>query len=401
MRGKSPQLAILGAGPVGLELALAAAEAGLEFTVYEVGSGPAANVRSWGHVRLFTPWSMSVSPRMRSALAAAGHEVSSSVEVCPTGRELVRQVYEPISELPQIAQHVRYGVRVLEVGREGLTKEQEIGSALRAARRFRILIEPAGGQGEESIEGADVVLDVTGTYGHPNALGDGGIPAPGERAAAARIVRTIPDVIGESTAWVNQRVLLVGGGHSAQTVARDFDDLSRQGGAVDLVWALRGAVPTSGAADDPLPGRSALARAAAALASGSNPAIRVIPNALVDSLRATQHGLVVALRTAEGSREVEVDRVVSLTGSVGDHRIYRQLQVHECYATAGPMKLSAKLLGEASTDCLTQSGGGVDVLANPEPGFFFLGSKSYGRNAIFLLRSGWEQADEVVRSLAS
>ena len=108
----------------------------------------------------------------------------------------------------------------------------------------------------------------------------------------------------------------------------------------------------------------------------------------------------VNLRTPGGHRIVVADRVVSLTGSVGDHRLYRQLQVHECYATAGPMKLSAKLLGEtAGGDCLQTTAAGIEVLANPEPGFFFLGSKSYGRNAVFLLRSGWEQATEVVASL--
>jgi hypothetical protein len=137
------------------------------------------------------------------------------------------------------------------------------------------------------------------------------------------------------------------------------------------------------------------------LAAGSNPAIRVIAPAVVESLRPTENGLVVTLRAGDEPIQVEVDRVVSLTGSVGDHRIYRQLQVHECYATAGPMKLSAKLLGDGASDCLVQTGGGLEVLKNPEPGFFFLGSKSYGRNAIFLLRSGWEQADEVIGSLSS
>src|SRR4051812_29267193 len=53
-----PRIAILGAGPIGLEAALAAAERGWEFTVYEMGDAVGANVRDWGHVRLFTPWEM-------------------------------------------------------------------------------------------------------------------------------------------------------------------------------------------------------------------------------------------------------------------------------------------------------------------------------------------------------
>ena len=101
-----------------------------------------------------------------------------------------------------------------------------------------------------------------------------------------------------------------------------------------------------------------------------------------------------------GTEAIDVDRILSLTGYVGDAQLYRQLQVHECYATSGPMKLSAALLGAAGGDCLTQTTHGVDTLTNPEPGLFILGSKSYGRNNTFLMRVGWEQVGEVFGQLA-
>ena len=54
------------------------------------------------------------------------------------------------------------------------------------------------------------------------------------------------------------------------------------------------------------------------------------------------------------------------------------------------------MLGESGGgDCLAHAGHGPDTLVNPEPGFFILGSKSYGRNSQFLLRVGWEQVDQV------
>jgi hypothetical protein len=59
------------------------------------------------------------------------------------------------------------------------------------------------------------------------------------------------------------------------------------------------------------------------------------------------------------------------------------------------MNLSAALLGAAGGDCLAQTGHGVETLVNPEPGFFLLGAKSYGRNNTFLMRVGWQQVDEV------
>ena len=54
------------------------------------------------------------------------------------------------------------------------------------------------------------------------------------------------------------------------------------------------------------------------------------------------------------------------------------------------MKLAASLLG-ASGDCLAQPAAGIETLISPEPDFYILGSKSYGRNSSFLLRVGIEQ----------
>src|SRR3978361_966502 len=99
MHETRPRIAILGAGPTGLEAALAAAEAGLPFTLYEAAPEVAGNVRAWGHVRLFTPWEMNVSPRMRRSLEAAGAPVPSGAD-CPTGRELADRLFAPLAALP-------------------------------------------------------------------------------------------------------------------------------------------------------------------------------------------------------------------------------------------------------------------------------------------------------------
>ncbi|MGI8558685.1 MAG: NAD(P)-binding protein, partial [Solirubrobacteraceae bacterium] len=65
------RIAILGSGPIGLEAALAAAERGLDFTVYEAATTVGGFVRRWSHVSMFTPWEMNVSPRARAALGGA------------------------------------------------------------------------------------------------------------------------------------------------------------------------------------------------------------------------------------------------------------------------------------------------------------------------------------------
>ncbi len=56
------------------------------------------------------------------------------------------------------------------------------------------------------------------------------------------------------------------------------------------------------------------------------------------------------------------------------------------------------ILGAGPTG-LDQTSHGPETLVNPEPDFFILGSKSYGRNSTFLMRVGWQQVDDVFRLL--
>ncbi len=392
-----PRVAILGAGPVGLDAALATRARGFAVQVYEQAHVPSGNVRSWGHVRLFSPWSMNVSPRMSAGLRELGISLEVDPDTSPTGHDLADQVLDPLWGLPELKEALRLRTRVVAVGRSGTLKEEEIGTPTRAARPFRILLE--GPDGEESVEYADVVLDCTGRWGVPNALGDGGIPAPGERRLAERIHRRIPDLPAEAEDWSGRTVLVVGAGHSAQTALRDLARLGEggNGNSPRVLWLIRDSEPTFRIQDDPLPLRRELAETAERLARGEHPRVTTLTGRSVERLDEAEHGVLVTLRDEGGPREQHrVDSILALTGGVGDHEIYRQLQVHECYATSGPMKLSAAILGaDAGGDCLTQGSHGADTLVNPEPGFYILGDKSYGRNSTFLLRTGWSQVDEV------
>ena len=68
-------IAILGAGPIGLEAALYARFLGYDVIVFERGQ-VAENVRQWGHVRMFTPFDLNCSPLGKAAIAAQDHEES-------------------------------------------------------------------------------------------------------------------------------------------------------------------------------------------------------------------------------------------------------------------------------------------------------------------------------------
>jgi len=387
------RIAILGAGPIGLEAALAAAQRGDDFCVYEAAPTVGGHLRRWSHVRTFTPWDMNVSPRMRAVLPDAPRGAA-----LPSGAELADDLLEPLAALPAMQGHIRLGTRVLAIGREGLLKHEAIGDRRRASRPFRLLIGRP--DGSEVIARADIVIDATGTYGNPNRLGDGGIDAVNERAFDDRIDRFLPALADEPQAWAGRTILLTGSGHSAQTAARELAVFAGDAPGTRVLWAVRSASPDwSAVAGDPLPERAALNRTAAELAAGASGALQLRAGCVTEALQGRDGRIVVTLRNGQ-PEEVEVDRILALNGGAPDHALYRQLQVHECYATSGPMNLAAALLGEAGGgDCLAVSAHGPETLRNPEPGFFILGAKSYGRNSQFLLQVGWQQVDDVFTSL--
>jgi cation diffusion facilitator CzcD-associated flavoprotein CzcO len=385
-----PRIAVLGAGPIGLEAALYARTLGYPVTVYEKGR-IGDHLRAWGHVATFTPWSLNVSPLgLRRLRETESWRPEPDADAFPTGREIVHDYLEPLARLPEMEGSIREGVRVVAVGRSGVLKGDGVGDGSRRDRPFRILLESAAG---ETTAEADVVLDATGVFGRPNPLGRDGIPAPGERGAGDRIATGLPDVLGpERVLFEGKRILVVGGGLSAATTVCALEKLSRG----STIWSTRGgAPPLAEIAGDSLPARAALVRAANRLARRGSPRLRYVPESSVLALSPQEEDLSVTLDTAAGEEQVVVDRVVAQTGFRPDNRIYRELQVHECYASEGPMKLSASLLGVEGADCLEQTGFGPESLTQPEPGFFIVGHKSYGRNPAFLLRVGREQVRDV------
>src|SRR5262249_17728760 len=156
-------------------------------------------------------------------------------------------------------------------------------------------------------------------------------------------------------------------------------------------------------ADDPLAERRALYARARELVRGAEPAVTHVGGTVVEGFEfnSATHRYRANLRVGEDARLEEADQGIVNTGFGPGDSLYRELQVHECYASRAPYQLAAALLGADAGDCLTTPAFGADVLANPEPDFFILGHKSYGRSPHFLLQTGYQQVADVVEKLAN
>lgn len=396
----TPRIAIVGAGPIGLEAGLFARQSGYDVSVFERGT-LAANVQAWGHVRLFSPFGLNISPWGRDALEQQRHILPGEDELL-TGREFAQRYLVPLRQLPVLAGCIREETEVQAIGRAGQLKQEHIGKPARQKTSLQLLIADQAG---ERIEQADYVLDCSGTYSQHNWLGDSGIPCPGEREALVRANYQLPDVLGgDETRFANRLTLVVGSGYSAATTIVALGELAQSHPQTKAIWLTRqeSEVPILPIPHDALRERERLTTRANQLALASGGPIDWRRSRGVHSIfRGQDHRWHVAIQDREGRQErVTADEVVALVGYRPDRSIYEELQVHECYASHGPMKLAAALLGETSGDCLAQTRHGADTLKNPEPGFFILGAKSYGRNSRFLIKIGIEQIRDVFSLIA-
>lgn len=393
-----PRIAILGAGPIGLEAALYARSLNYPVDLYERGQ-IADYWQRWGHVKLFSPFGMNSTPLGRTAIRAAhpDHEFPAD-DACITGREHRNAYLVPLSKLDTIKNCLRLETQVLAIGRHGFHKDDAPDDAKREKQPFRLLVRD--NQKRERNEEADIVLDCTGTYGQHCWLGDGGIPASGESAVENSIMYWLEDLVGERRKFYQGKTtLVVGSGYSAATTVCGLSALFAENPATWVIWLARGnrTQPLARIADDPLRERDRLAVKANTLATRTDDNVEYHAGSVIDRIEflGQDRGYRVAGSVAGKAKTWEVDLIIGNVGYSPDSSLYRELQVHECYASLGPMKLAAALQGQKGHDCLKLTGGGADNLRNPEPNFYILGAKSYGRYSNFLLRAGFEQVRDV------
>lgn len=383
---------VIGAGPVGLAAAAHLTSRGETPLILEAGASVGASILSWGHVRLFTPWNYATDAVATAMLTATGW-LAPNPSSYPTGRDLVEQYLQPLADLPQIRPHVRLRSRVQSITRQGFDKMKTDG---RESAPFVVTVETADGA-EETIL-AKAVIDASGTYTSPNPLGAAGVPARGERTARDQIFYGIPDVLGrDRERYAGQTILVAGSGASAFNVLLDLVRLAETAPTTRIIWLLRRELTaqTFGGGDaDQLPERGALGQRVRRLLEQGT--IEVATGFKTTAVERAGSRLVVV---GAEQRLLPVDEIIVTTGFRPDLSILSELRLVLDPAVESPTIL-APLIDPNLHSCGTVRPHGVDELRHPEPDFYIIGSKSYGRAPTFLLLTGYEQARSVVAAIA-
>jgi hypothetical protein len=390
-------VAVIGAGPVGLAAAAHLTERGIFFVVLEAGAQPGAAIAEWGHERLFSPWRYNTDPAARRLLEASGW-TAPQPDRLPTGADLVNLYLTPLAAHPAIAPALRLGVRVEAIGRAGYDRVRSKG---REDAPFLLRMRTADGDTEELA--ARTVIDASGTWRTPNVLGAGGLPAHGEDTAGKYIMGALPDVHGtDRDRFAGRSTVVVGAGHSAAATLLALADLADQQPGTQVAWAIRSSSPArayGGGDADALPARGRIGTRLRDLVEAGR--IRLVTGFYAHTISPRPDGGVqMSSRDPAGTeQQLVADVVVNATGFRPDHTITAELRL-DLDPILGATRALAPLIDPNEHSCGTVPPHGVDQLTHPEPDYYAVGMKSYGRAPTFLLATGHEQTRSVVAALA-
>jgi thioredoxin reductase len=391
----SAPIAVIGAGPVGLAAAAHLIARNLPVKIYEAGPAVGANLRDWGHVRVFTPWKYCVDQAAMQLLERQGWRLASP-ETFPTGDEIIAGYLEPLAATPELAGAIETGARVKAISRLGVDK---VVSRARATHPFGLCVVTADGIRRDL---ARAVIDASGTWSTPNPLGANGLSAEGELEFAGQIAYGIPDILGRRRSiYAGQTTLVVGSGHSAANAMLDLARLSETVPESSVIWATRSTDPIriyGGGDADQLPARGELGADTRNLVESGR--VPLVSGFATIAVRGEAGRLFVDGQTADGLRRIGlVDRIIVATGQRPDLAMTRELRLD-----LDPWLESTRALGPLIDpnlhSCGTVPPHGHRELAHPEPSFYTVGIKSYGRAPTFLLLTGYEQVRSVAAAIA-
>jgi hypothetical protein len=327
-------------------------------------------------------------------LESAGWRAPDS-DGLPTAGELVDDYLAPLARLPQLASRLHFGAKVEAVSRAGFDKSRTSG---REQSDFLLQVRTRDGLREWR---ARAVIDASGTWSHPNPVGLHGLPAAGEAETREHISYGMPDILGRDRArFAGRAVLVAGAGHSAAGNLIALATLAEQVPGTRIVWAVRGSDLRrlfGGGDNDGLPARGELGTRLRKLVDEGRLEVRLgfgIRLIVRESGRLSVHAPYLSKPPITG-----IDEIVAATGSRPDLGLGRELRLRFDPWLESTDAL-APLIDPNVHSCGTVRPHGHRELAHPEPGFYAIGAKSYGRAPNFLMATGYEQVRSVVAAIA-
>lgn len=380
-------IAIIGAGPIGLAAAANLKRRNQPFFIIEKGD-IAANIQTWSHVKLFSPWRYNVDAAAKALLEETGWQMPNEEEV-PTGKQLIEHYLRPLAQL--MAGDIYLNSEVVAISKQG---KDRMKSEKREAAAYELYMETPNG---EKLLFASAVIDATGTWGNPNPALSSGLLLKSERFLRHKIDYEIPNIMKDKERYADKKIAVVGSGHSAINSLLLLVELKKINPQTEIHWILRKkqlADAFGGGSKDELAARGELGqRIQEAVEKGF---VKAITPFSIQAIGETEQGIVLQ---SENDKLVGYHRVIVNTGSRPNFTMNKELRF-EVDAITEAVPALAPLIDPNEHSCGTVEAHGEQELRQPDEKFYIVGAKSYGRAPTFLMATGYEQVRSVAAYLA-
>lgn len=390
---KNLPIAIIGAGPIGLAAAAHLVEHKQAFILLEAGHEVAHNIRTWGHVTLFSPWRYNINKAAKALLDASDWE-EPNLDTLPTGHELIDLYLKPLSNLMEIKPHIQLNSKVVGISRQ---LNDKMKTKNRVEQSFMIYIEQ---ENDIRMIEARAVIDVTGTWGNPNPANSTGIWLQNEKALANHIEYGIPAINTNTKRYANKKIAVIGGGHSAINTLLALAELQEENPATKLVWIMRKKSVEEaygGEEKDALAARGALGVRIHELVDTGK--VEVITPFYISQVKKEENIHIVGTINGEQKVLTGFEELIVNAGNRPDLSINSELRLSIDSATESVQAL-APLIDPNEHSCGTVRAHGEEILRQPEKNFYIVGAKSYGRAPTFLMATGYEQVRSITAYLS-
>ncbi|MGN4125262.1 FAD-dependent oxidoreductase [Lysinibacillus sphaericus] len=390
---KNFPIVIIGAGPIGLAAAAHLVERNQSFILLEAGNEIAHNIRTWGHVTLFSPWRYNINKAAKALLKDTDWQ-EPDLETIPTGHELIDLYLKPLAALAQIKPCMQLNSKVVGISRQ---LNDKMKSKNRVNQSFKIYVE----QGDDiNVIEAKAVIDATGTWGYPNPANSTGVWLQTEKKLADHIEYGIPNIKMNSTRYAKKKIAVIGGGHSAINTLLALAELQQEDPPTKLVWIMRKKSVEEaygGEEKDALAARGALGIRIHELVDTGK--IEVVTPFYISQVKKDENINIVGTINGEQKVLTGFDELIVNAGNRPDFTINSELRLSIDTATESVHAL-APLIDPNEHSCGTVRAHGEEILRQPEKDFYIVGAKSYGRAPTFLMATGYEQVRSITAYLS-
>lgn len=384
-------VAIIGAGPVGVETALYARFLGYYVLLLDARRVGSRLIR-WGDQPLSEPFG-----EVASSLGLAALEAHQQLAPLPTAdesiscRDYVERYLTPVAKTDLIHESVQINGPVISVSRAHWPKGQPASVEERAEDEFRLLIDSRV-RGEFT-QLADITVDCTGDCREPQGIGPGGGLAIGQRLHRPHLQVGVYDVLDKDRdKFIGKRTTMFGCGPVACHNALQFAKLARENPATKLTWIVPKGIKSEQWLQTVAGSLPDLAIASSQLLTGDVPGVIHLAAWGAESIERNDSGIW-KLRMLVGDEEtvdISCDAVL-LTETQSSWAMTDGLSIARC-PKRGIAIAASQWLDENISDDLVIS---PESFITTEPHYYVLGRKSVGGDPRFTFRHARQQIQQL------